>query len=101
MPGLGHLYSHRLPTGFLVLVWWIMIAYFSHLLEAVVFSFNGNFDRALQISDPQWLLFMPSLYGFVAYDAYANTIEYNRLFEIEQNRFFEDNYQDKSFPMPI
>ena len=101
MPGMGHLYTHRLPTGFIVLVWWIMITAFSHLLEAVIFSMTGQFVLATQIVDPQWLLFMPSLYGFVAYDAYANTVEYNKLFEEEQNRFLEDNYKDKSFPMPL
>lgn len=26
-PGLGHLYTHRIPTGFFILIWWIIISY--------------------------------------------------------------------------
>jgi len=56
---------------------------------------------ATAISDPQWLLFMPSLYLFVIYDAYSLTVEFNKLFEIEQSKFLVDNYQDPSFKMPV
>jgi hypothetical protein len=101
MPGLGHLYSHRLPTGFFVLTWWIIISYFSHLLEAVFLTSTGDFNQAISIINMQWLLFMPSLYGFSIYDSYTNTVEYNKLFEIEQEQFLKDNYQDKDFCMPV
>lgn len=101
MPGLGHLYTHRLPTGFFVLTWWIIISYYSHLLEAVFFTAVGNFSQAIAITNFQWLLFMPSLFGFAVYDAYTNTVEYNKLFDIEQEQFLKDNYQDASFYMPI
>jgi hypothetical protein len=98
---LGHLYSHRLPTGFFVLTWWIVITYFSHILEAMYFTAIGEFSQAIIIADPQWLLFMPSLFGFTIYDSYTNTVEYNKLFEIEQEQFLKDNYQDASFRMPL
>jgi hypothetical protein len=101
MPGLGHLYSHRLPTGFFVLTWWIVITYFSHILEAMYFTAIGEFSQAIIIADPQWLLFMPSLFGVTIYDSYTNTVEYNKLFEIEQEQFLKDNYQDASFRMPL
>ncbi|MBC7765276.1 MAG: hypothetical protein H7Y41_02240 [Hyphomonadaceae bacterium] len=61
----------------------------------------GNFSQAILVADPEWLLFLPSLYGFVLFDCYANTVEYNKLFEFEQARFLRDNYQDESFEMPI
>jgi len=101
MPGAGHLYTHRLPTGFVVLVWYIMISYFSHSLECVHYSALGAFKQAIAVTDPQWMLFLPSLFGFVMYDVYVNTVEYNKLFEIEQAKFLVDNYQDPVFEMPL
>lgn len=101
MPGMGHLYTHRLPTGFIVLIWWIAITYFSRLLIAVHYSFLGQFQQATAVVDPLWLLFMPSLYLFAIYDSYSVTVEYNKLFALEQARFLEAHYQDADFPMPL
>jgi len=101
MPGLGHIYTYRLPTGFFVLVWWISITYFSHLLEAVQFSALGNFSRATAAVCPDWLLFMPSIYIFSIYDSYINAVEYNKLFKKEQAVFLQDTYQDAEFKMPV
>jgi len=101
MPGSGHLYTQRLPTGFFVLVWWIAITYFSHLLQAVQYTAIGDFSQTIAIADPQWALFMPSLYGFTIYDSYVNTVEYNKLFDMEQAKFLKDNYQDPKFEMPV
>lgn len=101
MPGVGHLYNHRLPTGFIVLIWWIAISYFSHFYEALVLTGVGAFHQATAVCDFQWLLFLPSLCGFVLYDAYTNTVEYNKLFEFEQSKFLKDHYQDSGFEMPL
>jgi TM2 domain-containing membrane protein YozV len=101
VPGSAHFYSKKLMTGFIMLGWWLIIAYLSHLMEAVIFSFTGNFAMSKQILDSQWALFLPSLYVFSVYDAYVCTIEYNNLFEIEQNMFLENNYQNNSFPIPL
>lgn len=101
MPGLGHLYTHRLPTGFFVLAWWIAITYMSHLLEAVHYTFTGSFSQATAMLDPLWLLFMPSLYGFAVHDAYTNTVEYNKLFDVEQSSFLKEEYQHPDFKLPL
>ncbi|HBS59402.1 MAG TPA: hypothetical protein DEA44_09060, partial [Firmicutes bacterium] len=45
-PGLGHLYTHRIPTGFFLLVWWIAIAYYSTLLQSIQFTALGLFEEA-------------------------------------------------------
>jgi hypothetical protein len=100
-PGLGHLYTHRLPTGFFVLAWWIVIAYFSHILLGIQETLTGNFYQAIATVKPDWLLFMPSLYIFAIYDCYVNTVEYNKLFENEQAQFLQENYQDQKFKMPV
>jgi hypothetical protein len=61
----------------------------------------GNFAQAIAIADPQWLLFLPSIYVYAVHDSYVNTIHYNQLCEQEQQRFLIDNYQNIDFPMPI
>lgn len=99
-PGLGHIYTHRIPTGFFLLVWWIAIAYFSFLFQAFQFTALGLFEEARAVVDPLWLMYLPSVYGFAAYDAYVNTIEYNRLFSKEQAAFLKEKYQSPGFTMP-
>lgn len=101
MPGLGHLYNHNLLTGIFILTWWIFIAYFSHLAEALSLSAYGNFEQVKTIVDPDWLLFLPSLHTFAIFDSYTQAVELNKLFEIEQANYFKDNFQDTDFEMPI
>ncbi|EIW17318.1 MULTISPECIES: hypothetical protein [Pelosinus] len=101
MPGIGHLYTHRLPTGFLVLGWWIVICYYSNAVQAVQFTALGEYNNAIAVINPQWILFLPSTYGFSLYDGYVNTVEYNRLYDQEQARYLEDNFQDTAFEMPV
>lgn len=100
IPGIGHLYTHRIPIGFYTMVWWFFIAYMGHLFTCIHLTYLGDFAGAIAIADPQWLIFMPSIYTFSIYDAYANATEYNQLFEQEQARFLIDNYQNPRFPMP-
>lgn len=96
-PGLGHLYTHRVPTSFFLLIMTITTVYMSHILQSIQYSALGAYGLAKSIVDPQWLLFIPSLYGFAIYDSYVNTVEYNKLFEKEQARFLRDNYQNPRF----
>jgi hypothetical protein len=96
-PGLGHLYTHRIPTSFFLLSFAIATVYLSHVLQAVQYSAMGTFSLAKAIIDPHWLLFIPSIYGFAIYDCYVNCVEYNKLFEQEQARFLRDNYQNPKF----
>ena len=92
-PGLGHLYTHRIPTSFFLMINYIIVAYYSHVLPAIHYTAIGAFGQAAAVLDPQWFMILPSLIGFAVYDAYVNTVEYNRLFEMEQARFLSDNYQ--------
>lgn len=100
MPGLGHLYVRLIPTGFFLLTCWIGTAYFSHFFEAVHYTLMGSIAEAVAKLDPEWFLFMPSLYGFALYDSYVITVEYNKLFGVEQAQYFRRRYQSVRFPMP-
>lgn len=97
MPGLGQLYIHRIITAFFSMIWTIVFLYYSHTLEGVLYLFWGNIQESTRVLDPQWLLYMPSMWGFAVYDSYVNTVENNKLFESEQQMFLRRQYQNPHF----
>lgn len=97
MPGLGQLHIHRIIVAFFALVWSIAFLYYSNMLTAVQYLFNGSIPAATAILDKQWLLYMPSIWGFAVYDSYINTVENNNLFDNEQRRFLKEKYQHPHF----
>jgi hypothetical protein len=97
MPGLGQLHIHRLVSAFFSLIWTIVFLYFSHTLEAVHLLFFGEIQKSTEVLDIQWLLYMPSMWGFAIYDSYMNTVENNKLFESEQQNFLINNFQNPRF----
>lgn len=100
VPGLGHLYIHRVPAGLYMLAWWIFISYNAKLFPCIYLTAMGDFAGATTVADPIWLIFLPSIYVFSIYGAYVYTVAHNRLFEQEQKRFLIDNYQNANFPVP-
>jgi hypothetical protein len=97
VPGLGHLYIHRTITAFFLIIWAVVFNYYSHFLEAISLIFLGEIQEATRVLDPIWLLFMPSVYGFAAYDSYINAVENNKLYERDQKKFLKENYQAPGF----
>jgi TM2 domain-containing membrane protein YozV len=100
-PGLGQLYIHRVITAIFTLIFMIVFVYFSKILVAIHLLFLGDISQATQVLDPQWLLFLPSLYGFAIYDSYVNTVENNKLFESEQRKYLKENYQQSRVKIPV
>lgn len=99
-PGLGHLYFHKVITGLFFIAWTILVMYLSRMFPAVFDTFTGSFGKAKSV-DMQWLMYLPSIYGFVIYDAYQTAVEYNKLFEKAQSRFIKDTCQHPGFKMPM
>ena len=60
--GLGHIYTHRIPTGSFLLVWWIAIAYFSFLLPSIQFTTMGESTAIYRSCQPH-----PSFKTFVLF----------------------------------
>ncbi|KAA9021129.1 hypothetical protein [Niallia endozanthoxylica] len=97
IPGLGQLYIHRILIAIFVIVWLVVFYYFSHVQEAVVLLILGKVKEATPVLKSEWLLFIPSHYGFASYDSYINTVENNRLFEKELRNHLTENYQSDGF----
>jgi hypothetical protein len=99
-PGLGHLYVHKIITGFFAFGFTTLLMYQSNILPAIHHSFVGDFKRATDTLNMQWTLYLPSMYAFIFYDAYVSAVEDNVLFEKEQSKFLRTHYQHPSFPIP-
>ncbi len=101
MPGLGHIYTTRLSTALVLIVAWLVTVIKSGFLPAVHLTVLGQFQQVALATDPEWLLFLPSIYCFAVYDAYEHCVEYNKLFNREQAQFLRHDYQDPGFIMPL
>ena len=97
IPGLGQLYIHRILTALFVIVGLVVFFYYSHVQEAVSLLFLGKVKEATSVLKPEWLLFIPSHYGFALFDSYINTVENNKLFEKELRGYLKENYQSTDF----
>jgi hypothetical protein len=100
MPGIGQLSSHIIPESFFILIWWIVIVYFSNVLPAIQYTMTGNLVQGMSVIDKQWFLNIPSVYLFSIYAAYTKAVELNNLFDWEQSKYLNKNYQNNSFHMP-
>jgi hypothetical protein len=100
-PGLGHLYVHKVMTGLFFIVWTIIVIYLSKALPAVHYTFTGDFSQATSTVDMQWLMYLPSIYGFVLHDTYVTAVECNKLFKKEQSKFLRENFQRSDFKKPM
>lgn len=91
--GLGHVYSHRIISGFLMLGWMVTIAFHSRLPYVVIFTLTGQFDRIHELPiNYEWALFFPSIYFFGIYDAYQQSVTLNSLFKEEQIYYLQRKY---------
>ena len=101
MPGIGHLYIHRIMSAFYILGWWIIIIYLSRVHVGVYYLFFEQISQANQVICLEWFLFLPSVYFFAIYDSYVNTVENNKLFNDEQKDFLKRRYQSPTFKLPF
>jgi len=101
VPGLGHLYLQKVLAGFFLFGWTITIMYFSHIPVGIQLTMIGDFAAAKAAMDMQWVLYLPSIFCFVGYDAYVSAVEYNKLFEMEQINYLKSHYQSDQFEMPL
>lgn len=97
IPGLGQLYIHRILTAFFIIVGLVIFYYYSNVQEALLLLILGKIKEATSVLKQEWLLFLPSHYGFALYDSYINTVENNKLFDKELRNYVTENYQAKTF----
>lgn len=100
LPGLGHIYCMNLVVAVFMMIGGGLLIYMSNVLPAVIYTAQGHFAQAKAVVDWQWLLNLPSFYGFAIYDAYVKAVEINKIFDQEQAQFLKNNYQSPLFRFP-
>lgn len=108
-PGFGHLLLSKYLRGYSLVIWEVLVNNMSHLNQAIIYSFTGEFDMAKEILEPRWLLLYLPVYIFGIWDSYRTTVDMNKVFilaERENANFnsyvigaLEINYLDKRRPV--
>ncbi|AEG58527.1 hypothetical protein Desru_0229 [Desulforamulus ruminis DSM 2154] len=92
LTGFGHIYNNKIFKALILLGWTIAIMYFANLNGAIIQTFLGEFERAKQTIDYQWLLFFPSIYIFGIWDAYNDSTEMSKVFNNVQKSYLKKIY---------
>ncbi len=100
VPGLGQLYNSELVKAIFLAIIGSGIIIFSHSLQAIHYTFVGDYTHAKACLDWQLALNIPSFYGFAVWDAYVNGVEFNKLFDQEQAQYFREQFQNPTFRWP-
>lgn len=107
-PGMGHLLLSQYLRGFILFFWEFFINYKAHVNLLILYSFTGDFEKAKQVVDIQWLMLYIPTYIFAIWDSYKSTVDLNHLYmlaaredaPIETYKIdtVEINYLDKTTP---
>lgn len=77
LPGFGQFLNGKLIKGLALMILEFMVNLQSQLNLVIIASFQGEIEKAVQLTDYQWLMFYPCLYMFGIYDAYRDAVEGN------------------------
>lgn len=108
-PGFGHLLLSKYLRGFVLFIWEVVVNVNCNLNLSMIYSFQGEIEKAKEILDTRWLLIYIPVYIFAIWDSYRTTVDLNKIFvlvEREEYRFnsfsigiMEINYLDKRNPI--
>lgn len=72
LPGFGQLLNSKYIKGIVFILLEVIINIMSRLNMAIVHSFQGDIEKAIGVTDYQWLMFYPCVYLFAILDAYRD-----------------------------
>lgn len=70
LPGFGQLLNGQLIKGLTFIFLEFLINTKSSFNHAILYSFLGQINKAIEVVNYQWLMFYPCVYMFAMYDAY-------------------------------
>jgi hypothetical protein len=107
-PGFGHLLLNKYLRGYALVLWELFINQKIKLNTAMLYTFNGQFEEARQVLDPEFMYLYIPVYLFAIWDSYRTTVDLNKIYLLAErengpvNEFsigsFEINYLDKRKP---
>lgn len=72
LPGFGQLLNKRYIKGIVLIILEFIISVNTQLNQVIVYSFYGNMEEAIGITNYQWLMFYPCVYMFAMWDAFKD-----------------------------
>ncbi|QAS52870.1 hypothetical protein [Halobacillus litoralis] len=69
-PGFGQILNGHVLKGIAFIILEVIINLNSSFNMAIMFSFTGEINQAIEVTDYQWLMFYPCVYMFAVWDAY-------------------------------
>lgn len=72
IPGFGQFLNRRYFKGIVLIVLEFIINVKSNINTAIVLSFLGRTEQAVEVSNYQWLMFYPCVYLYSIWDAYKD-----------------------------
>ncbi|MRH44090.1 hypothetical protein GH741_15725 [Aquibacillus halophilus] len=70
LPGFGQILNGEVFKGIVFIFLEILINVQSNFNLSIIHSFNWEIDKAIAVTEYQWLMFYPCLYMFAMWDAY-------------------------------
>lgn len=108
-PGFGHLLLSKYLRGFALFIWEVVVNLQANVNLAIIYSFQGDIDKVINVLDTRWFLVYTPVYFFAIWDSYRTTVDMNKVYilaEREEHRFnafsigsLEINYLDKRNPL--
>lgn len=108
-PGLGHLLLSKYLRGFLLFIWEVFVNIKAHINLGIYYSFIGEFDKAKEVLNKDWMLLYVATYIFAIWDSYRTTIDINNVYKLAARedaeirpyniQSLEINYLDKRTPI--
>lgn len=71
-PGMGHILLSKYLRGFILFFWEFFINSKAHVNLLILYSFTGDFEKAKQVVDMQWLMLYIPTYIFAVWDSYRD-----------------------------
>ncbi len=78
IPGYGHVMLCKYVTGFLFIAWEFLVNVNSKLNTAILYTFLGRFDEAIDVINLNWILLYAPVYLFSMWDSRRVAIDLNK-----------------------
>lgn len=72
LPGFGQFLNKKLYKGSIFILLEFLVNVLSNFNLAIIYSFTGEIQKAIDVTNFQWLMFYPCLYMFAMWDAYRD-----------------------------
>lgn len=84
LPGFGHLFLGQHVKGMILMSWEILVNHQAHLNTAIYLTLLGEYDKAREVLNYNWLIIYPLFYLFSMFDSYRTSVELNKLTDRER-----------------